>query len=128
LRRNFRFDRGYQANKVKEAPPKTEDNNLQDDGFGESDAEAEASVDILEEDIHEHEEAKQEGIDSTEEHSDNEAFESEEQFSFLPAKLPGPLGFIDEDTLLLIVLVILLQSPRRDFSLILILLVLFINK
>ncbi len=122
--RNFRFDnRSYKANKVKKAAPKMDDNSLQD-SFEEEDTQ----VDILEEDLYEHAETIIEDIDLTEENSDDEAFWSDEKFSSLPTKLPGPLGVIDEDIILLIVLFILLQSPKKDLSLIIILLLLFINK
>lgn len=98
--KNFQFDNNeYTPNLVRESAVISDDNDLQQISFNEVDVDNEEDKVILQDEI----------------------------FSVLPAKLPGSLRIIDEDTILLITLVILIQSPKRDISLILVLLLLLMN-
>ncbi|WP_028306658.1 hypothetical protein [Desulfitibacter alkalitolerans] len=128
MRRNFRFNNTeYETNSRKNAAPKTsKDKKVKEGELEQEIVEQNVETNLDEEKVIEHSEDKY--IDHSEEYSKGLEIWQNETFSSLPAKLPGPLAFIDEDVLLLIILFILLQSPIKDFSLLLIIFLLILNK
>ena len=128
MRRNFRFTSNeYETSSKKNTVPKASQETEEKEG----ELEQEIVNEKLEADVEE-EKAIEYGADEYMDYFKGSSKEltslHKEIYSIQPAKLSGPLGYIDEDVLLFIILIILLQSPRKDFSLILIILLLIINK